>query len=799
MLKHYLRIALRNIAKYKGYSLINISGLVIGFACSIVILCYISHEMSYDRFHKNADNIYRVVTKVTMENKINDWALIMGPVGPVLKNDFPEVVKVVRLNKFLNPALINYEEGEQSYIENNVMFAEEDFFNLFSFELTRGNPDSVLKAPGSAVLTEKIARKYFGDEDPIGKKIKCQEVEYEVTGIAEDAPENSHFKFEILLSFSTLVEKYVQQWRIVRFHTYIQLRDGISPKELEEKFPPFMDKYIGDDLPEMGIKKWELFLQPITDIHLYSHLRLELEPNGDIKNIFIFLTIALFVLVIACINFMILTTARSAKRAIEVGVKKTFGAERSKLVQQFIGESILMSMISLLLSFIVSKFFFIFFNEITGRQIGFNIQENWYFIFVFLGLALLIGLIGGSYPAFYLSSFEPIKVFKGDLKSGTRNVLLRNILVILQFFISIASICSLFIVYQQLDFIKNRDLGFKKENLMVVTLRKTPRLEEDRMRFETLKTEMLKIPGVKSFSAAMTYPGSPIDESVVFPEGWNGSFSMANLPVDYDFVETMGMELIAGRVFSKDYLSDVDAVIINETAVKSLGWEDPIGKKIKHIYGRGERILTQTVIGVIKDFHLASLHTEIAPLKLSLNWRVRRVFLRLDPENIPGSKDSVAETWDSIFPGVPIDYFFFENSLDNLYIIEQRIGKAFINFTFLSIFIACLGLFGLASFNTEQRKKEIGVRKAFGASVLNIAWLVIKKIIKLVIIAAAIACPIAYFVMDRWLENYAYRIDINLLTFILSTLMALIIALIAVSYQTLKAANLDPVKTLKYE
>lgn len=796
MFKNYLKIVFRLIQRHKVYSAIHIVGLAIGLACSILIILYVLNELSYDRFHKNADNIYRLSTKITMENNALDFAIIMGPVGPKLLEEFPEVTKMVRLTKELKKRFLKYKDTE--HFEDKIYYADPSFFDIFSFRLIKGNPKTVLKEPFSMVMTDEMAKKYFGDEDPVGKTVRYKNKDdYLVTGIVKKPPQNSHFKFNILLSFSSLPERVVQQWRLVRFYTYIHLQDGFPPEKLESKFGDFIDKYIGEDLKEVGIKKWELFLQPLTAIHLHSHLKQEMEPNNHVSTILVFATIALFILFIACINFMILTIASSSNRAKEVGVRKVLGAERKLLIRQFLGETIAYSVISLLIALILVKVFFFIFNDITNQHLGLNYTEDWLYILGFIGLGLIVGLLGGIYPAFLLSAFKPVEVMKGQLKSGRRGSNLRNILIVVQYFIAITIISCTMVIYDQINFIKNRNLGFEPEHVVVVPL-DSPNI---RSRLSTVKTEMLKNPDVVSFSSSLTYISDFVEETAVTPQGHKGSTMMASLSVDYDFVKTMGMKILRGRDFSKKFPTDLqESILINEAAVKTFGWDEPLGKTIKHFNARGEEIWNHKVIGILKDFHFTSLHEKIKPLKIMMtDWRQRYILIRIKSGHIPQTIDYIRQKWNEFEKNVTFDYFFLDETFNQLYQTEQRLGKIFIYFTFLSIFIACLGLFGISSITARQRSKEIGIRKAHGAFVSDIVWLILKEFSVLVTIAVLIAGPAAYFIMGRWLQNFAYHTTLTITTFVLSGIMALCIAILTIGYQVIKAANTDPVKVLRYE
>ncbi len=797
MFKNYLAVAQRNLKKNLWYALINIAGLAIGLACSLVIILYVMNQLEYDRFHKDVERIHRVTTRMTMANNVLDFAIIMGPVGPAMKADYPEIETMVRMFKI--PRSFFLARGEKKYFEKNLVYADPDFFKLFSFELLRGNPETALQKSYSLVITDEMAKKYFGEEDPIGKIItQNNKQDYIVTGVVKKPRAGSHIKFDFINSFSSMEERHVEQWRLVRFYTYLKLRPGVDPEALEARFPAFIAKYLGTDLEEIGVKNWELFLQPMTDIHLYSHLDEEFEPNTHISTIVIFITIALFILVIACINFMLLSVAASSHRGREVGIRKLLGAGRKSLARQFLGASMLLTFISLLIGlFLVYAFFMDIFSSVTGQPVAFQGGTGWLYILGFIALACLVGVGGGAYPAFVLANLRPVRVLRGELKSGAGGNRVKQVLIALQYCISIGIIACTFVIYSQNDYLNNRDLGFQKENVLVVPFKSLKTVEK----YPSMKTELLKNPNVISVTSQLSFLGDFIEETVVQPEGMEESVPMNTLWSDYGFIDTMGIKLVRGRDFSPEYATDMNnAVLINETAARTFGWDDPLGKTIVHFNGRGEEQFRQKVVGVVEDFHFESLHKKVKPMKIFLNsWRWRVLLVRLAPGRTAETLGYVREVWDRFEKDLMMDYFFLEDSLERLYKNEERLGRIFVYFALLSIFIACLGLFGIASITARQRSREIGIRKIHGASEGSVIWLILKDFSRLVAIAAVVAAPVAYYAMGRWLQNFAYHVQLTVFPFILAGLAALLIAGLTVSYQAVKASRTVPVEVLRCE
>jgi putative ABC transport system permease protein len=810
MFKNYLKIAIRNILKHKVYSLINVFGLAIGMACSILILLWVRDELSYDRFHKNAERVYRV----TREWKNQDGrtslhlARVAPPIGPLLKNDFPGIVEdVVRIRADFNTLL---KLDDRTFVEDNFFWAEENIFNIFSIPLLEGDPATALKEPNSVVLTEAMGRKYFGEEDPLGKTINYEgEADLKVTGVVKNVPENSHFNFDFLGSFITLEnffgkEFMTSNWGRNNYLTYLLLPEGLSPDVLREQIPGFLDNHITqlviDNTGQPPTNKPsltnQLHLQKLTDIHLHSHLTTEIEQNGDIVNVYLFSAIAFFILLIACINFMNLATARSAKRAREIGMRKVLGAYRKQLIGQFLGESLLIAGLALIIAVSVVEATLPYFNDFVGKHLSLAVWQNPEMIAGLIAITLFVGLLSGSYPAFLLSSFRPVRVLKGEDKSSGKSTF-RRVLVVSQFTISIALIISMGIVYQQLDFLRHKKLGFNKEQ--VVILQANGDMQEN---FETIKSRLMQNASILNVSASRLIPSNKLLNS------WGGqvlesnetvplSFRLAVVEVNYNFFDTYNIQLLTGRDFSREYATDDSAAfVLNRAAVEKLGWtvEETVNKSM--LYGnRNGR-----VIGVVEDIHFESLHNKIVPIIYLINKQGSYQFsLRISGQNIPGTLAFIKNIWTEYQPDYPFEYSFLDERLNALYNSEENLGNIFSIFSFLAVIIACLGLYGLAAYSAEQRTKEIGIRKVLGASVGKLIGLLSKEFLELVIIANVIAWPLAWYPMNKWLEEFAYRINIAWWVFALAGGLALIIALLTVSYQAIRTALSNPVKALRYE
>ncbi|NQT97783.1 MAG: ABC transporter permease [Candidatus Marinimicrobia bacterium] len=803
MLAYYFKIALRNIKKYRGYSIINITGLAVGMACSILILIYVNYELSFDTFHANADRIYRVaINAMGGGTKINQTYSSAATFNKLLE-DFPEIEYGV---KFLNLGEKPIIHNEMSLYESGIFAVDSTFFNIFSFPLIHGDHHALLNAPNTIVLTKNTALKYFNHTDVVGEILTIDlsswgygNIDFKITGVTDNVPANSHFHYNLLLSIISFPDQINKTgWTANNFITYLLLYPGSSQVEFEKKLAEFTRVNMGgerfDDWVAQG-NYWEYFLQPLTDIHLNSDLNGEFEPNGNKTYVYIFLVICVIILLIACINFMNLSTAKSSLRAREVGIKKVVGSNRRMLVRQFLTESVIMSYISLGLGIFLVELILNGFGNLIGQQLEIHYFDNLQVIPLLLLLGLVVGVVSGSYPAFVLSSFQPVMVLKGNTGNARTEVLLRNILVLFQFGISISVIIGTLIVFKQLDYFMNKELGFDKENVLVIS---NP--GDLGQSLKPLKESLLRHSNILSVSGSNTLPGKSFSNIGFGAEGVE-SYSLNTCVCDYEFIETLKLNLIKGRFFSRDFPSDSSAVVINEKAAKLLGWENPIGKQINNWSSNTGNF---TIVGVIRDYHYESLHQVIRPQGLFLSGgyyknNENNISLRYVPENVPETINFIRSTWNGLAPGKTFDYSFLNDDYEALYMNEQQTRTIFIIFSILATFIACLGLFGLASFMADQRTKEIGIRKVLGASVTNLIMHFSFDFSKWVLLANLIAWPVTYYFISRWLDNFAYRTTINWRIFLLSGSLALLIALLTVSYQAVKIAMANPVDSLKYE
>ena len=800
MFKNYLKIAFRNVKKHKAYAFINIAGLAIGMACCILIVSFIATELGYDRFHKNADSIYRQGLDANLGGNQILMPISTAPAAPALVQDYPEIIDAVRIRPMRN---VSVKDKDQEFFEENVIYADNSIFNVFTFPMIMGDPQSALKTAYSLVMTEDTAKKYFGDEDPLGKILKVDnQFDYTVTGVIENVPKNSHFTFDILCSFESLYAQNgeaMEVWLNFNLYTYVLLQENLNIKELENKFPALIETHMGTALKAIG-GRIDFFLQPLTKIHLHSHMENEIEANSDIAYIYIFSAIALFILIIACINFMNLATARSALRAREVGIRKVIGAERKELIRQFLGESLIYSLFSMLVAVLLAHLVLPLFSSLSGRDLIIDYFGMPWLIPGLIGMILFVGFAAGSYPALFLSSFQPVKVLKGSLKAGAANARFRSIMVVGQFVISIGLIISTGVILNQLRYMKNKNLGFEKGNVVVVRTSDGPARES----IDSIKQEFKKIPGVLNAGLTSQLPGREANISPFVPEGFSATEAqlMKNIDIDHDFIPTLGIEVTAGRNFSSEFGTDAsDAIIINEAAARKFGWSDPIGKKIENFSGEEiEDRTARTVVGVIKDIHMSSLHSLIMPLYInneSDDWD--NIVVRINPNDEGDTLEKLRVKWGELYPNQSFDYYFLDDSLATLYESEARLSQIFSSFTLFAIFIACLGLFGMASFTAEQRTKEIGIRKVLGASVAGIVVLLAKNFLKLVLIANIIAWPIAYLAMKKWTQGFSYQAGVGIWMFVITAVLAAVIALLTVSFQSIKAALSHPIKAIKYE
>ncbi len=803
MIKNYLKVAIRNIIKHKGFSIINIVGLAIGIACSILILLFVAHELSYDKFHEKAERIHRIAVRASVgDTKIRQTYSSSATFKKLLE-DFPEIEVAV---KFLRLGRTPINLGEKTFFESRFFAVDSTFFDVFTIPLIHGNPKTVLANPNTMVISKNTALKYFGGTDAVGKILRADfsydpgSIDFEITGVSENVPANSHFHYDLLVSSATF-PTYINDpgWSSNNFISYVVLKEGTSSEWFDAKLKEFTRKHMGGERFDAWVAKgnfWEYFLQPVTKIHLNSDLNGEFEANGNETYVYIFSAISIIILLIACINFMNLSTAKSSLRAKEVGMRKVVGSGRSRLVVQFLSESVLLSFISLVLGMVIVISLLPLYKNLIGRQLEIHYFDNFIVIPSLLALGLIVGVISGAYPAFFLSSFKPISALKGKTIGSKGGSWLRNILVIFQFTISIFLIIGTLAVNQQLKFFQNIKLGFDKEQVLVI--RNPGSLGNNIVPF---KEALRKQSSIIDVSGSNTLPGRGFSNIGFGAEGVDKSFTLNLCVCDYDFLDTLKLELVQGRFFSRDFITDSHAAVLNEKAVELLGWDDPIGKKINNwARNRGNF----TVIGVIKDYHYESLHQEIRPMALFLSGGYYTnvesyISVRLNTENISETIKYAGNTWNDFAHNMPFEYSFLDEDYDNLYINEKQTRKLFSIFSFLAIFIACLGLFGLASFIADQKTKEIGIRKVLGASVPGIVKVLNKRFVKWVLIANFTAWPIAWFMMNKWLQNFAYRIELSWWMFILAAVLALLVALITVSFQTVKAALKNPIDSLRYE
>ena len=793
--------------RHKTIAFINLFGLAIGMACCLLIGLYVTDELSYDRYHANADRIYRV----TRDFVSNDGSVslhlghLAPPFGPLIKNDFSDIEEVTRLLQ--NDATFRY--GDKLFTEEQVFMAEDNIFKVFTIPVVSGNPNTALRDPYSLMLTEEMARKYFGEEDPMNKEIRLNnQLNFKVTGVFKAFPSNSHFHPDFLASFRTLNDTAVYgeenlrtNWSNNSFSTFLLLPKGYPTKKLEEQFPAFLDKHMAS-ASDAGVKPstWtHLYLDKLTDIHLRSHLDSELEENGDIKRVYIFLAVALFILVIACINYMNLSTARSALRAKEIGIRKVAGAFRRELVSQFLSESVLMALLAVVLAVGITWLALPALNKFTGKTLSMLALLHWYVPVLLLGLALLVGLIAGVYPALFLSSFQPAMVLKGTLSSSRHGASLRKGLVIAQFAISIILVICTGVVFRQLQYMQNKALGFDREHILTLAYDESLSPQYDAFRQQLLgHSAILKVGRSSRIPTGRLLDSSGASVQVgdsIAPTSATIKFVTA----DHDFVDTYQIGLKAGRNFSREFRTDdTAAFLLNEAAVKKIGWKTP-QDAIDKFFQYGDR--KGKVIGVLQDFHFETLHEEIVPMVFFIprNGQYNRLTVKVSGNQIPQALAHLENTWHKFLPDNPFDYTFLEERFEQVYQSEQRQGGIFTTFSGIAIFIACLGLFGLASFTTQQRTKEIGIRKVLGADVRTIVGLLSKDFLTLVCWSILLAAPVAWWAMSQWLQDFAYRTRMPWEMFILAGVLAVVIAMLTISYQAIKAASANPVKSLRSE
>jgi len=816
MIKNYFKIALRNLLKNKIFSFINIIGLSVGLTCCMLITVYLYNEMSYDKYHKNIGRLYQLGTTFIKDGKEERTPNTPAPMAEAMKQEFPEISETARLMTLFadDKTLLQYKEGNatpKSFYETKGYMADASFFTLFTYHFTEGNPVTALKDPNSIVLNEEIAKKFFGNQPALNKVIHVNsssngELDFKITGVYSpiDKPSQIDARFFISVQGGNIEQFIKQQTDMVSnnmFNTFFLLKTEADPKKLEAKFPAFVDKYLGVALKTSGFYKKQ-FLIPVKDIHLHAGMPNDISPVGSVTYLYILASIALFTLLIACINFMNLSTARSSKRSAEVGIRKVLGAEKSSLVKQFLGESILMSVIAFIIALAITQLLLPAFSYVSGRHLSLDFSQQWFIVPGFLLLSIFTGLLAGSYPAFYLSSFQPIKVLKGRFTNSLSAVALRKGLVVFQFIISVVLIIASVIITNQMNYLRSTDLGFTKNQQIVIPLRSTVAKNI----YAPLKDDIKTNPKVQSVGASLYYPGimNPSD-MLVYPEGktMNEAKDVHTNWVDESFLQTLDIKSLAGRLFSKDFPTDTNfRMILNEQAIKELGFgsaQKAIGRKVT-LDWRGQSY-SWTIIGVVKDFHFKDLHVAIEPYAFQLNNQPNYNYLIVHAKTADLSLllKNIQTSWHKLNRNEPFEYSFLDKDFQKNYEAENRLSAIVAYFTVIAILISCLGLFGLATFSMEQRTKEIGVRKVLGASVTGIVALLSKDFLKLVFISVIVASPVAWWVMHKWLQDFAYRTNISWTVFVITTIMALLIALFTISIQAIKAAIANPVKSLRTE
>ncbi|WP_183559299.1 ABC transporter permease [Mucilaginibacter sp. SP1R1] len=807
MIKNYIKIAFRSLRKNTGFTVINILGLSIGLATCLLIVFYVADELSYDQFNKKADRIVRANFEIKFGGNNSTYAQTMAPLAQVLETEFPEVETTVRLK---SRGGVHVKKDNQNIQEDMMVYSDPGLFDVFTLPMIDGNASTALVEPNSVVITETIAKKYFNSVNVVGKTLVLNDNEnYKVTGVIKDIPKQSHFNYDFFLSMSSLEESKETTWLSNNFNTYILLKPGADYKKLNAKLPALMRKHMNVELQsivhltmdefEKAGNYFRMNLTPLTDIHLYSNRVGELGRNGSILYVYIFSAIAIFILLIACVNFMNLSTARSSNRAREVGVRKVLGSPRSSLIAQFLIESILLTFVSTLIAVILAWVMLPLFNQISNKELAITLQSLRWLLPAIIIITLFIGCLAGFYPAFFLSAFQPVDVLKGKLSAGFKGGMLRSFLVVFQFSISIILIIGTLIIYNQLNYIQHKNLGYDRNQVLIV--KNTAALGSQAKVF---KQEIKQLPGVDN--ATMTgylptagyrntsslFQDPTLDQKrAILPQVWS---------VDEGYLNTLGIKIVTGRNFSEQLHTDSSSVIINETAARLLGLKQPLNKPLYRPMDNAGKIIKKfTIVGVIKDFHFSSLRDNISPVTLFLEDDYGALSIRVHTKNITSLLAQVADKWKSLAPNQQFAYSFMDQDFEATYRSEQRTGRLFLIFTTLAIAIACLGLFGLAAYAAEQRTKEIGIRKVLGANVSIIVAMLSKDFIKLVFIAILISSPLAWFFMNKWLQGFAYRINFQWWVIVLAGAVAIFIAFVTISFQSIKSAIANPVKSLKSE
>ncbi|HXB33841.1 MAG TPA: ABC transporter permease [Puia sp.] len=803
MLRHFFQIAWRNLQKRKLFGFINIAGLSIGMACCLLITLYVRNELTYDRYNGKVNRIYRVTQTFRSVQKGENpgppapqdfWVWGCAPVGPALQHDFPEIEKVVR---FMSPISVLLQHGERRIQQDSLLFIDSTAFDVFSWKMLYGNPHTALYPPNSIVLTKRVAEKFFGNTNPVGQVLRADNGgNLLVTGVMEDVPANSQFTFNGLISMATNRKQnpgIYDSWGYVDFYTYLLLKENTNIRSLQANAGTFVSRH--DPLD----KGYSISFEKMTDAYLHSAAIRQPGPTGSLTNVYLFSCIAVFIMLIACVNFMNLSTAQSLERAKEVGVRKVLGVTPSSLIRQFLAESILLSLVAGIIAILLASAGLPIIAKMSGKDLA---DVNLFHAPVILGMiafSLVIGIVAGIYPAWFLSAFKPISVLKGKFNPSGKGISLRKALVVCQFTVSIVLIAGTIIVYRQLTYVNHRDLGFRKDQMLIIDFEGDDQVEQH---IEAIKTAIAKEPGVVSVAASRAVPGEFLPNAgtqIQTPDGKMGDQIPFIYEIDFDFIPTYHIPLVAGRAYSRAFLTDsAQSMVINEAAARLYGYQHPadaVGRKFDQWGRKG------TIIGVVKDFNFRSLHQEVQPLTLRYGYPdvLNRISVELKGDNIPVSLAHLNATWNKIAPQRPFLYHFLDESFNEQYLADQQFGNLFTFFSCLSIFIACLGLFGLSAFMAQQRVKEIGIRKVLGSSQTGIVMLLSKDFIRLVFIAILISVPLCWWVMNDWLQSFAYRIKIGPIVFLESGGIALSIALATMTWQSLRAAIANPVRSLRNE
>ena len=791
MFRNYLKTALRNLSRNKIYSVINITGFAIGLAVSIMILFYVKHELTYDHFHPHKDQIYRLAFTTSNDKTIEQEAALVPVAGPETADKFPEIKSCVRLSGYHGGTLARQ---EKVFREEKIRYADSSLFAVFGFRLAEGNPQTALSGPNKIVLTRELADKIFGEENPLGKTLNySNKADMVVSGIMAPVNGQSHIRFSALVSFESAYNFHGGDhfsWKGgMDYYTYFLFKTGTPAPAFQMKLDQFVYDKIGYLFEQHG---WSIdpWLQPIEDIYLHHGGMDDPASRGNLRNIYIFSIIALFLLVIAGINFMNLSIAQSIKRIGEVGIRKVAGASRKKLIVQFIGESLVVTFTSLILALILIEVFLPHFNQLIGKDLSMYVPANADILLAIPLLVFLVGLASGSYPAFFVSSFGTSAILRSRAKGPKKKLTLSNALIIVQFIISIGLIIGSLVVYNQLSYMQNKDLGYNKENLLSISLDSKKALQKSTL----LKEQFTRLPGIENVSLASDYPGKANKSAGFLPEGSEQAKMYSVIYVDPDFIETLNLKIVDGRNFENGRQTDKQAYLVNEALCRELGWEQPVGKTIM-------RNGHYPIIGVVQDFHFAALHQEIEPLIFAPQpgWESKKALIRLEGHQTKESLAGIQSVWKEMMGNEPLRYEFLDDTFQSIYSVDIRFGEIILSFTILAIFIACLGLFGLTAFFTAQRTKEIGIRKAMGASITNINAMIIKQYTRWVLIANLVAWPLAWYAMRNWLDHYAYHIHFHIGYFVLAAAMALALTIATLSYQSIKTANINPADSLRHE